>query len=77
MLFYLIAHSYDIRTLIGKVTSPFFVPLRKFVVWGDKKESLKGFIKNDQSIEDIKKEDVINQDLNLGKIINKDETIND
>ena len=37
MLSYFIAHSYDIRTLIGKVTSPFFVPLRKFVVWGDKK----------------------------------------
>ena len=24
-----------LRKLIGKVTSPFFVPLRKFVVWGD------------------------------------------
>ncbi len=37
MFFYLVAYSYDIRALIGKVTSPVFVPLRKFVVWGDKK----------------------------------------
>jgi hypothetical protein len=25
----------SLRKLIGRVTSPFFVPLRKFVVWGD------------------------------------------
>lgn len=36
ILFYLIAQSYDIRKLIGKITSPLFVPLRKLVVWGDK-----------------------------------------
>jgi hypothetical protein len=27
----------SIRRIIGKITSPFFVPLRKLVVWGDKK----------------------------------------
>jgi|TARA_B100001564_G_scaffold351069_1_gene356399 hypothetical protein len=26
----------SIRRIIGKITSPFFVPLRKLVVWGDK-----------------------------------------
>ena len=26
----------SIRQIIGKITSPFFVPLRKLVVWGDK-----------------------------------------
>jgi hypothetical protein len=25
------------RRIVGKITSPFFVPLRKLVVWGDKK----------------------------------------
>ena len=25
-----------LRKIIGKITSPFFVPLRKLVVWGDK-----------------------------------------
>jgi hypothetical protein len=25
----------SIRKLIGKITSPIFVPLRKVVVWGD------------------------------------------
>ena len=25
----------SIRRIIGKITSPIFVPLRKFVVWGD------------------------------------------
>jgi len=34
-------------------------PYGAYVVWGDKKESLKGLIKSDQSIENIKKEDVI------------------
>ena len=29
--------SMSIRKIIGKITSPFFVPLRKLVVWGDKK----------------------------------------
>ncbi len=24
------------RSMIGKITSPIFVPLRRFVVWGDK-----------------------------------------
>ena len=27
----------SLRRLIGKITSPFFVPLRKLVVWGDNK----------------------------------------
>tara|TARA_R100000900_G_scaffold21540_1_gene17277 strand:- start:345 stop:536 length:192 start_codon:yes stop_codon:yes gene_type:complete len=26
----------SVRRIIGKITSPFFVPLRKLVVWGDK-----------------------------------------
>ena len=26
-----------LREIIGRITSPFFVPLRRFVVWGDKK----------------------------------------
>ena len=26
----------SLRRIIGKITSPFFVPLRKLVVWGDK-----------------------------------------
>ena len=26
-----------VRKFIGKITSPFFVPLRKLVVWGDNK----------------------------------------
>ena len=26
----------SLRRVIGKITSPFFVPLRKLVVWGDK-----------------------------------------
>lgn len=34
-------------------------PYGAYVVWGDKKESLKGLIKNDQSLESIKPEDVI------------------
>ena len=25
----------SVRRLIGSITSPIFVPLRKFVVWGD------------------------------------------
>ena len=25
----------SIRSIIGRITSPIFVPLRKFVVWGD------------------------------------------
>lgn len=37
MLFYFIAHSYDIRTLIGKVTSPFFCATTKVCGLGDKK----------------------------------------
>ncbi len=37
MLMYFIAYSYDIKPLIGKLTSPLFVPLRKFVAWGDNK----------------------------------------
>jgi hypothetical protein len=24
------------RDMVGKITSPIFVPLRRFVVWGDK-----------------------------------------
>jgi hypothetical protein len=24
------------RKMIGKITSPIFVPLRRFIVWGDK-----------------------------------------
>lgn len=34
-------------------------PYGAYVVWGDKKESLKGLIKSDQSLESIKQEDVI------------------
>jgi hypothetical protein len=26
-----------LRKIIGKITSPIFVPLRKFIVWGDSK----------------------------------------
>ena len=26
----------SLRRVIGKITSPFFVPLRKLVVWGDR-----------------------------------------
>ncbi len=26
----------SLRRIIGKITSPFFVPLRKLVVWGDR-----------------------------------------
>ena len=26
----------NIRRLIGKLTTPIFVPLRRFIVWGDK-----------------------------------------
>tara|TARA_Y100001937_G_scaffold116452_1_gene168410 strand:- start:290 stop:532 length:243 start_codon:yes stop_codon:yes gene_type:complete len=25
------------RRIIGKITSPFFVPLRRFIAWGDEK----------------------------------------